>query len=72
VWFDGLSNEVYFCRFSMEAHYGKTAKPLALDLFFPYSAELPVDLGKLLQVGFAPNHRVVRPGVFQIDEVTRE
>ena len=41
---------------SMEAHYGKAAKPLALDLFFPYSTELPADLGELLH-SFVPEPR---------------
>ncbi|HEV3116272.1 MAG TPA: hypothetical protein VGY58_04415 [Gemmataceae bacterium] len=41
---------------SMEAYYGKPAKPLALDLFFPYSTELPVDLVKLLH-SFVPEPR---------------
>jgi hypothetical protein len=43
---------------SMEAYYGKPAKPHALDLFFPYSTELPADLGKLLQ-SFVPEPREV-------------
>ena len=41
---------------SMEAEYGKPAKPLAMDLFFPYSTELPGDLGKLLR-SFVPEPR---------------
>src|SRR5205807_8018385 len=40
----------------MEAEYRKKAKPSALNLFFPYSVELPVDLAKLLKE-FVPEPR---------------